>query len=129
MIAIGIGSTSAATAADIVAAIREVERRAGSACGLVASLRRGGDLDAVITAASAASGRPLRLIAHDELVVCASDCVTHSAASIAAYGLPSVAEAASIAAAGAGSRLLIARIVFDRVTAAAATRQVEERPA
>lgn len=128
MIVIGIGTTSAATADDIVAAVHEVEGRAGSPCRVLASLRRGGELDRVIANASAAIDCRMQLLALDELKARSNDCITRSAASIGAYAISSVAEAAALAGAGPGSRLLMARIVFDRVTVAVAELHLEEHP-
>lgn len=120
MMVIGIGSSSIATAGDIAAAVCAVEGRAGGVSVAVASLRRG-DPDAAIAGACAELGRPLRLFETADLIARAAECQTRSSASLAAHGVPSVAEAAALAGAGPGSRLLVARLVFERVTAAAAT--------
>jgi cobalt-precorrin 5A hydrolase len=50
----------------------------------------------------------------------ASLCVTHSEKSMKVYGIPSVAEAAALAAAGPGARLLISRFSGRNTTASIA---------
>jgi cobalt-precorrin 5A hydrolase len=56
----------------------------------------------------------------DDLLGVASRCVTHSEKSMRQYGVPSVAEAAALAAAGTGSRLLIPRFCGRSTTASVA---------
>ena len=127
MMVIGIGSTSAATSADVGAAVRAIEDRTGASCGLIATLKRGAP-DAAIAAACTALDRPLRLYDAADLISRLADCQTHSPASFTAHAIPSVAEAAALAGAGPGSRLTISRIAFERVTAAAAISAPAEEP-
>ena len=61
MIAIGIGTTRAATAADIVAAIAAAQKQAGVTCDLIASLARG-ESDLTIAQAAHESGCPSRFL-------------------------------------------------------------------
>ena len=119
MIVVGIGSQRAATVSDITAAIAAAEQQAGVTCTVVASLARGG-ADEAITAAAHARGLEARFLPRAELEARCADCATRSEASLAAYGLPSVAEAAALAAAGAGSRMILPRQTFSGVTAAVA---------
>jgi cobalt-precorrin 5A hydrolase len=65
-------------------------------------------------------GVPL-IVVDDRALTMASDaCLTHSEASIEHAGVASLCEAAAIAAAGRGARLLGPRIVVDGVTCAVA---------
>ena len=73
-----------------------------------------------IIAAAAALGLPLIKIEEHELRAASNRCLTRSAASLAAAGVPSVAEAAALAAAGKGARLLAPRIAIGNVTCALA---------
>jgi len=56
----------------------------------------------------------------DRLRAAAHLCVTHSEKSMKQYGIPSVAEAAALAAAGAGARLLLPRFCGRNTTASVA---------
>jgi hypothetical protein len=66
------------------------------------------------------AGLDLILLTLDELGAAAHFCVTHSEKSMKQYGIPSVAEAAALAAAGAGARLLIPRFCGRNTTASVA---------
>ena len=99
MIAIGIGSTTAATVAQVKAALLEVAQMAGIAADVVATLSRGGAERTIITAAME-MGVECCVLPAVTLVARNANCVTHGPASWAAYGIASVAEAAALAAAG-----------------------------
>ena len=122
MIVIGIGSTTAATVADVLAAIRAVERQAAQSANAVATLNRGA-ADTAIIAASDQRGIACHLHSQSTLAARNGDCVTQSPASLAAHGIASVAEAAALAAAGPSSRLIVPRQQFTNVTAAVAASQ------
>jgi cobalt-precorrin 5A hydrolase len=62
----------------------------------------------------------LILLTLDELRGAAHLCVTRSEKSMKQYGIPSVAEAAALAAAGAGARLLLPRLCGRNTTASVA---------
>ncbi|MBI4725511.1 MAG: cobalamin biosynthesis protein [Rhodomicrobium sp.] len=62
----------------------------------------------------------LVLLSLDELKAVAPHCVTHSEKSMKQYGIPSAAEAAALAAAGAGAQLLIPRFCSSNATASVA---------
>jgi cobalamin biosynthesis protein CbiG len=62
-----------------------------------------------------------------ELLTAAPRCVTRSARVEAVTGLPSLAEAAALAGAGANSRLLLARISEDGVSVAVAGNEEPTR--
>jgi len=118
MIVIGIGSNSRATPDDIAAAVRALEALLRRTCAAVATLDRPDQLSAIRTACKMRA-LPLHALPGEALLARSVDCATQSAASLAAHGIPSVAEAAALAAAGPGSRLLIARQTYPNVTAAA----------
>lgn len=90
--------------------------------------------DLIATAADKASApvfqefaaeRGLRVVGIDRDVLAKQETLTHSAASEATFGTGSVAEAAALAAAGRGARLIGARIISNdrRVTCALATTE------
>lgn len=129
MAVIGIGATSRASVEDVVSAIRMAVRQLeagrqmdGGECTLtaLATLYRAGT-NAVL--AEAAGGMGLRFLALpvSALAACAGGCITHSAKSMAAYGVPSVAEAAALAGAGAGARLIVPRLCGPNTTASVAS--------
>ena len=122
MIVIGIGSNSLATAGDIAAAISAAEVSAGVTADRIATLARGAPDRAIIEAARL-HGCEVVLLSVIDLLLRSSQCVTRSAASLAAHGVPSMAEASALAAAGPGSRLTMPRLQRERVTAAVATSQ------
>ncbi len=76
----------------------------------------------MLTEAAQRAGLDVVLLTLDELRAFAHLCVTHSEHSMTQYGIPSVAEAAALAAAGAGARLLLPRIVGRNTTASVAGR-------
>ena len=76
--------------------------------------------EAGLVAAAAARGVPLRLIPQPMLEAANSRTLTHSAQSMAAMNVHSVAEAAALAAAGPNARLLAPRIAVGPVTCALA---------
>ncbi|MGB8735320.1 MAG: cobalamin biosynthesis protein, partial [Rhodomicrobium sp.] len=77
-------------------------------------------INGVLQAAARLSGLDLILLTLDELQAAAHLCVTHSEKSMKHYGIPSVAEAAALAAAGAGARLLLPRFCGRNTTASVA---------
>lgn len=70
--------------------------------------------------AARALGLPLRFIEEDAMLAAQDRVHTRSATVLAAVGLASVAEAAALAAAGPGSRLLLPRRSTPRATVALA---------
>lgn len=75
-----------------------------------------------LEAAATALGLELVFLSHREMTGVASGVVTASPASMARFGLPSIAEAAALAGAGPGARLLVPRIAARGVTCAVAGR-------
>jgi len=133
MIVIGIGSNSKAQVADIAAALAGVQAQIAaqglerSQYLLVAALRRDepwtpevGRIEAVMDQACLKADR-LSWYSQHELQARNAECLTRSEASIAAYEIASVCEAAALVGAGPGSRLVVPRMVFNNATGAAAT--------
>jgi len=79
-------------------------------------------LNGVLQEAAGRAGLDLVLLTLDELRAAAHLCVTHSEHSMKQYGIPSVAEAAALAGAGTGARLLVPRLVGRNATASVAER-------
>ncbi len=79
-------------------------------------------LNGVLQEAAGRARLDLVLLTLDELRAAAHLCVTHSEHSMKQYGIPSVAEAAALAGAGTGARLLIPRLLGRNATASVAGR-------
>jgi cobalt-precorrin 5A hydrolase len=77
-------------------------------------------LNGTVGEAAREAGLQLTLLTLHELRAAAHLCVTHSEKSMKRYGIPSVAEAAALAAAGAGARLLVPRFCGRNTTASVA---------
>jgi cobalt-precorrin 5A hydrolase len=77
-------------------------------------------LNGAVEDAAQRAGLQLILLTLGELRAAAHLCVTHSEKSMKQYGIPSVAEAAALAAAGAGARLLLLRFSGRNTTASVA---------
>jgi len=112
-IAIGIGCRKSCTGETIAALVRRalggLERDAGDAGARLFSTQWKGSEPGLMEAA-AILGLPLILLPQDMLLAAAPRCETRSARVEALTGLPSVAEAAALAGAGAASRLVVKRI-------------------
>lgn len=122
MIVVGVGCRRGAPAADIEAAIRAALARAHvseDALDAVATIaaKRG---EAGIVAAAATFG--VRVVAVSETALKAADgrTETRSERVLALMGVPSVAEAAALAAAGPSARLIGPRLVCGAATGALA---------
>ena len=121
MIAAGFGCRRNTDAEAIVAAYRAALAAhgvGGADVMATAADKRG---EAGLEAASRQAGLPLRHFSPEALAAVAGGSLTRSAASLAATGLPSLAEAAALAACGAGGRLLGPRIACGPVTCALAS--------
>jgi cobalt-precorrin 5A hydrolase len=123
MIVAGIGCRRSAAAVDIEAAIRAALARAGI---------RATDLNAIATStaketeagiATAAStfGVGIMPIAEAALKAAGARVATRSDRVLALTGVPSLAEAAALAAAGPSSRLIASRLVVGAATCALAS--------
>ena len=122
VIVAGIGCRKGATAAQIEAAINAALERAGRPLARI-------DLMATavskreeqgIAAAASARGVPLTFVHQADLEIASARGATWSQRVLALAGVPSVAEAAALAAAGPKPRLLLPRIVVGPVTCALA---------
>jgi cobalt-precorrin 5A hydrolase len=122
MIAAGVGCRKAISAAQVECAIAAAllhSRLAGREISLIAVPAMKGT-EAGIVAAAAARGVLLVLIGQDALEAADARTLTRSARSMDTLNVHSVAEAAALAAAGPGSRLLAPRIAVGPVTCALA---------
>jgi cobalt-precorrin 5A hydrolase len=122
MIVAGIGCRRGAAAAEIEAAIHAALGRAGLAAGALAiiatSAAKGGEPG--IAAAASALGVPLVLVPAPDLEAAGGRVETRSARVLALTGVPSLAEAAALAAGGPAARLLARRIAVGPATCALA---------
>jgi cobalt-precorrin 5A hydrolase len=122
MIVAGVGCRKGAQAADIEAAIAAALARAGlgaAALDLVAtSAAKGGEPG--IAGAATAIGVRLVLVPQGELEAAGARVATKSARVMALASVPSVAEAAALAAAGPTARLIVARVAEGPATCALA---------
>lgn len=123
MIAAGIGARKGVQANDVLAAVDAALKTYGVArvalSGLYSNMSK--SAEAGLLDAAKQLGIECHAIAHQKLRKAAERTITHSGASIAATGLASLSEAAALAAAGPGARLLGPRIAVGPVTCALAT--------
>ena len=123
MIVAGVGCRRGAAAPDIEAAIREALARAGlfsaAALDAVATMSAKED-EAGIQAAAKSLGVSVVLVADADLQAAGRRTETKSARVLALTGVPSVAEAAALAAAGPAARLIAPRLVIGSATCALA---------
>jgi len=119
MSAVGLGCSSQASVAAIVAALREARARA--ACE-IASLHTGADVrSTALEAAAAELGLPLTRHDSAALSATADRVVSRSPRVEAKFGVGSVAEAAALAGAGPGARLIVAKFSAEGVSCAVAS--------
>jgi cobalt-precorrin 5A hydrolase len=122
MIVAGLGYRSAITTAQVQRAIAKTLSEylisPGQLQQIAVPAVKG--LEAGILAAAAALGIQLVLIEQRDMEAASPRALTHSARSMAARNVPSVAETVALAAAGCGARLLGARIAVGPVTCALA---------
>jgi cobalt-precorrin 5A hydrolase len=123
VIVAGIGCRRGATAEQIGAAIEAALERAGrpvARIDLMATAASKHD-EAGIAAAAAARKLPLMLVDKADLEIASARGATGSQRVLALAGVPSVAEAAALAAGGAKARLILPRLVIGPVTVALAS--------
>ncbi|MEW6255803.1 MAG: cobalamin biosynthesis protein [Pseudomonadota bacterium] len=122
MIVAGVGSKRGVTREDVCAAIDAALARADLTRALLGAIAtpaiKGGE--AGIAAAAAALGLPLILVPQSRLEAVAGQVQTHSERVVALLRVPSAAETAALAAAGASPRLLGPRLALGSVTCALA---------
>jgi cobalt-precorrin 5A hydrolase len=125
MIVAGIGCRRGAPAPDIEAAIRAALASAGVASEAldVIATTTAKQREAGIAAAAAKLGVAIVLVPDAELQAAGDRTHTRSARVLALMGVPSVAEAAALAAAGPSARLISPRLVVGAATCALATTE------
>jgi cobalt-precorrin 5A hydrolase len=125
VIVAGIGCRKGATAAEIHAAIETALERAGrplARLDLMATSASKREEEG-IAAVALARGLKLVLVAQADLEIASARGATWSTRVLALAGVPSVAEAAALAAAGPKAKLLLPRIVVGPVTCALASAE------
>jgi cobalamin biosynthesis protein CbiG len=118
----GVGCKAGASAGEIEAAIAAALAGAGHPAAMLTALatsfaKRG---EPGIAAAATARGLELILVPQHDLAAASARVVTRSERVLALTGLPSIAEAAALAAAGPASRLLGPRVAVGPATCALA---------
>jgi cobalt-precorrin 5A hydrolase len=120
MIIAGVGCRRGAHASEVKAAIAQALaecKLTANALGLIATAQAKAD-EAGIVDAAAALGAGLVLVSQAALVEAGERVITKSERVQELIGIPSVAEAAALAAGGTNARLLAPRIVVGPVTCA-----------
>jgi cobalt-precorrin 5A hydrolase len=126
VIVAGVGCRKAISAAQVESAIEVAllhNRLSGHKLERIAVPAVKGT-EAGLVAAAAARGVPLVLIAQDALEAADARTLTRSARSMDTFNVHSVAEAAALAAAGPGARLLAPRVAVGPVTCALAEGEI-----
>lgn len=122
MIVAGVGCRRGTSAAAIEAVIEAALARTGltpAALDMIATAAaKGGEPG--IAAAASALGVPLVLVPQVDLEAAGEGAVTRSERVVALMGVPSVAEAAALAAGGTAARLVMPRISVGPATCALA---------
>ena len=127
MIVAGVGCRAGASAHEVEAAIVTALDRAGLAAkrpGVIATGFVKGD-EPGIAAAALARGAKFVVVPQADLEAANARAVTKSERVMALVGVPSVAEAAALAAAGTSARLVAPRIAVGPVTCALAATDDE----
>ena len=124
-LAIGVGFRKAATAEILAALVGEaLSRLPADLAGAPATLATIAEKDRpALRDAAAALGLPVMVLPKSALAGTEDRITVASAAARACLGIPSVAEAAALAAAGPGARLVVARIASASATCAIACRE------
>ena len=120
MIIAGVGCRRGARASEVEAAIAQALAQckiAASALGLIATAQAKADEVGIVDAAAALGAR-LVLVSQTALVEAGERVITKSERVQELIGIPSLAEAAALAAGGTNARLLAPRIVVGPVTCA-----------
>ena len=126
MIVAGIGCRKGAAAAAVEAAVIAALAARGLGADRLAALATSSSKgeEPGIKAAAAALGVPLVTIAQGELEAAGQGIATKTDRVLALTGVGSVAEAAALAAAGGGARLLAQRVVVGPVSCALAQSKI-----
>ena len=122
MIVAGVGCKAGASAREIEAAIGAALSQTGvasTALDLIATSAAKAE-EAGLAAAAKDRGLKIVFVPQVDLEAAGSRILTHSERALAATGVPSLSEAAALAAAGPGARLLAPRIAVGPATCALA---------
>jgi cobalt-precorrin 5A hydrolase len=120
MIIAGIGCRMGTPASEIETAVSAALDRAGldrAAIGMIAT-SAAKESEPGIADTAAALGVPLAVVPATDLAAAGKRVATRSRRVLALAGVPSVAEAAALAAGGAAARLIVPRIVVGAATCA-----------
>jgi len=122
MIVAGVGCRKDAAAAEVAAAIEAALAGSGHAADALACIATSAAkaTEPGIKAAAAALGLPLVTVPQEELEMAGERVATRSERVRALTGVPSLAEAAALAAAGPAAKLIARRIVVGPATCALA---------
>jgi cobalt-precorrin 5A hydrolase len=122
VIVAGIGCRKGASPAEIEAVIAAALAQAGFAQDRLDAIAApaGKSEESGIAAVALLYGLPLLFVPQSALEAAAPRCETHSERSLAVKNVPSVAEAAALAAGGPHAKLLLARIAVGPATCALA---------
>lgn len=122
MIVAGIGSRKGASEREVLEAINAALATQHLDLAALSALATGGvkRAEKAISDAAQRLGLPLHIVEDGALQSTADRCLTVSERSLAWSGSPSLSEAAALATAGDGARLLGARLVHGSVTCALA---------
>ena len=128
-IAVGIGCRRGCARDVLVELVRDALARAGADARSAALFTVSDKRDEPGLAAAAATlGLPLAFLGRETLSAAAARCATRSQRVEALFGVPSVAEAAALAGAGPGSRLVVPRLRAGGATCAVARVPAEAAP-
>jgi cobalamin biosynthesis protein CbiG len=119
--AIGLGCRKGSSAAAIATLITDVITTLSPARPIGVFTVMDKQEEAGLASAAASLGLPLFFLSRAQLLAQSGQVQTRSAAAQRRFGLPSIAEAAALAGAGANARLILPRIALQGVTCAAAS--------
>jgi cobalt-precorrin 5A hydrolase len=122
VIVAGIGCRAGVSAREIEAVLEEALARAEMEAGAIdiIATSHAKRSEQGIAAAASRRGAKLVIVGQSELEAAAVHVVTRSERVTALIGVPSLAEAAALAAAGPNARLIVPRVVVGRATCALA---------
>ena len=125
MIIGGVGCRKGVSVAAITAAIEATCAQAGLPAGSVGAIATAAhkEHEPGLAQAAAALGVPLIIVSEPDLRAAGACVPTHSSRVMELVGVPSLAEAAALAAAGPAASLLAARIAVGPVTCALAATE------
>jgi cobalt-precorrin 5A hydrolase len=122
----GVGCRRGAAAQDIETALRAALARAGVTANDLSAIATGTAKQGErgIETVAAKLGVKLMLISDGELKAAGGHSTTRSDRVLALFGLPSLAEAAALAAAGPSAQLIVSRLIVGAATCALAASDV-----